>query len=64
MAKERYTAIIFTGDKNIGNEGFVKWHSVTSLTKLPASVMKYYPLAKWVNVYSKSTKQKVDFITF
>lgn len=64
MQKERFTAIIYTGDNNIGNQGFVKWRSVTNITKLKDSVLKYYPLAKWVNVYSKSTKQKVDFITF
>ena len=64
MQKEKYTAIIYTGDKSIGNDGFIKWRAVSSINKLPYSVKKYYPLAKWVTVYSKTTKQKIDTIKF
>lgn len=64
MAKPRYTAIIFTGDKNIGNDGFIKWRAVTNINRLEKNVIERYPLAKFVTIYDKQTREKIRVTTF
>ena len=61
---KRYTAIIFTGDKNKGNNGFIKWRNVTNLERLEKNAKQVYPGAKFINVFDKKTRDKVLQITF
>jgi hypothetical protein len=62
--KPRYDAIIYTGDKTIGNNGFVKWRAVTNLKRLERNAKTRYPETKFINVFDKKTKDKVLQITF
>ena len=62
--KKRYTAIICTGDRNIGSEGFIKWRNVTNLDRLKKNVKSTYPNATFINVYDKETRDKIELITF
>lgn len=61
---KRYTAIIFTGDKSIGQKGFVKWRNVTNLKRLENNAKVKYPNARFINVFDKTTRDKVLQITF
>lgn len=61
---KRYTAIIFTGQKEVGNKGFIKWRNVTNLRRLEANAKQIYPEAKFINVFDKKTRDKVLQITF
>lgn len=62
--KKRYTAIICTGDKTKGVDGFIKWRNVTNLDRLKNNVRTLYPKATFINVYDKKTRDKVELITF
>jgi hypothetical protein len=61
---KRYTAIIFTGNKSIGNKGFIKWRNVTNLERLERNAKQKFPEAKFINVFDKKTRDKVLQITF
>ena len=61
---KRYTAIIFTGDKTIGQKGFIKWRNVTNLKRLEVNAKEKYPDCKFINVFDKKTRDKVLQITF
>ena len=61
---KRYTAIIYTGDKSIGQKGFIKWRNVTNLERLEKNAKQTYPGAKFINVFDKKTRNKVLQITF
>jgi len=61
---QRFTAIIFTGDKKIGNEGFMKWRNVTNLNRLEENAKKAYPALKFINIYDKKTKGLIKRLTF
>lgn len=61
---KRYTAIIFTGNKDLGNKGFVKWRNVTNLNRLENNAKEKFPEVKFINVFEKKTRDKVTQIKF
>ena len=61
---KRYTAIIFTGNKDLGNKGFVKWRNVTNLKRLENNAKEKFPEVKFINVFEKKTRNKVTQIKF
>lgn len=64
MASKRYTAIFHTGNKNKGNNGYMKWRNITNIDRLYANIVKIYPEAKFCHVYDKKTKDRIDYRKF
>lgn len=64
MNKDRYTVIFFCGDVKQGNKGFIKWRNITNLNRLRKSIITRYPNAKWMRVYSKNTREQIEYTTF
>lgn len=62
MKSKRYTAIFYTGDQNVGNNGYMKWRNVTNVNRLIRSVINKYPGAKFIHLYDKKTEDRVDYI--
>jgi hypothetical protein len=59
---QRFTAVFFTGNKSIGNEGYMKWRNVTNRKRLIRNVLSRYPESKFIHLYDKKTKNRVDYI--
>jgi hypothetical protein len=57
-----YNAIVFTGDINIGNKGYVKYRKINNLQRFNIFLNKKYPEWKFYNLYDNKTKQKIDLI--
>jgi hypothetical protein len=57
-----YNIIIFTGNIEVGNKGFITYHKVSSIPKFIEFAAKTYPDWKFANVYDKKTRAKVDTI--
>jgi hypothetical protein len=57
-----YNAIVFTGDINIGNKGFVKYRKINNLNRFNNFINEKYPEWKFYNLYDHKTKQKIDVI--
>jgi hypothetical protein len=57
-----YNAIVFTGDINIGNKGYVKYRKINNLQRFNIFLNKKYPEWKFYNLYDYKTKQKIDVI--
>ena len=58
----RYTAIFYTGDQSEGNNGYMKWRNVTNRNRLIRNVQSRYPESKFIHLYDKKTKQRVEYI--
>jgi hypothetical protein len=61
MSKQ-YNAIVFTGDVNLGNEGFITYHKVHSLTKFEKFINEEYPYWRFYTLYDHATKRKIEVI--
>jgi hypothetical protein len=61
MAK-RFTAVFYTGNKSIGNNGYMKWRNVTNKNRLIRNVLQMYPESKFIHLYDKKSKHRVDYI--
>jgi hypothetical protein len=57
-----YNAIVFTGDINIGNKGYVKYRKINNLQRFNIFLNNKYPEWKFYNLYDNKTKQKIDII--
>lgn len=58
-----YTAIICTNNSNVGQNGYIKWHNVSSIDRLISNVKKTYPCATFVTIYDKKTREKINVIS-
>lgn len=64
--EKRFTCIAKVGRKNgqlVGNEGFIKYRSVTNLLKFVQFLDREYPDWRFFNVYSKKTKIELGRFT-
>lgn len=62
MKAKLYNAIVFVGDKTIGNEGYIKYRKITSLEKFKLFLNGKYPQWVFSNVYDNETKVKLGVI--
>ena len=53
-----YNAIVYTGNKTIGNNGYVKYRKISNLSRFIDFTEKKYPLWVFMNVYDKATNDK------
>jgi hypothetical protein len=63
MAKQIFNIIVFTGNKLIGNDGFVKYRKVNDINKFVSFISNKYPLWKFATIYDNVTKDKIKVIT-
>ena len=59
MEKQIFNIIIFTGNIQIGNKGFVTYHKVNSIDKFKKFALGKYPDWKFLTVYDNTTKEKL-----
>lgn len=59
---QRFTAVFYTGDNSIGNNGYMKWRNVTNKKRLIRNVLVKYPGSKFIHLYDKKSKNRVDYI--
>jgi hypothetical protein len=59
MAKV-YNAIVNVGDDSIGNKGFITYHKISFLTKFKSFIDTKYPKWRFVTIYDKETREKLD----
>ena len=58
MNYKDFNAIVFTGDVNTGNKGFVKYRKQTSIRRFRSYVDTKYPLWKFMTLYDRKTNEK------
>lgn len=54
-----YTIIVYSGEQNLGNEGYIKYRSVNNLTRFRTFVDGKYPKWRFYNIYDKKTRDLV-----
>lgn len=59
---KRYTAIFYTGDQSAGQNGYMKWRNVTNRNRLIRNVKNRYPGSKFIHLYDKKSKERVEYI--
>jgi hypothetical protein len=59
---QQYNAIVFTGDLNLGNEGFIKYRKIHSLNKFEKFITDKYPYWRFYTIYDNQTKEKINVI--
>lgn len=57
-----YNVIVNVGDDTIGNNGFVKYHKISSLERFKSFLNTKYPKWAFATVYDYETKQKTDIL--
>lgn len=62
MTKQEYNIIINTGNKILGNQGYITYHKVSSIDKFKLFAGKKYPDWKFATVYDKATRAKIEVI--
>lgn len=63
MNKKVYNAIVFVGDINSGNKGYITYHKISSLEKFKLFLGVKYPQWKFATIYEHFTKSKIEVIT-
>lgn len=58
MSKEVFNIIVFTGNNEIGSNGFVKYRKINNLNRFISFVSNKYPLWKFATVYDCETNEK------
>ncbi len=58
MNYKDFNVIVFTGDVNTGNNGFVKYRKQTSLKRFQGYVDTKYPSWKFMTIYDRITNEK------
>jgi hypothetical protein len=58
MNYKDFNVIVFTGDVNTGNKGFIKYRKQTSLRRFQSYVDTKYPLWKFMTLYDRKTNEK------
>lgn len=59
MSQRIYNIIVFTGNKTIGNYGFVKYRKVHRIDRFRDFISKKFPGWVFMNVYDRQTKEKL-----
>lgn len=53
-----FNAIVYTGNENIGANGFVKYRKQTNLSRLKNYLNSKYPNWKFMTIYDRKTNSK------
>jgi hypothetical protein len=54
--------IVFTGDSNKGNKGFITYHRQSSWDRFERFINKEFPQWKWVRCYDSETKAELGIV--
>jgi len=57
-----YNVIVNVGDATIGNNGYVKYHKISSLERFKSYISVKYPSWVFATVYDKETREKLDVL--
>ena len=58
MNYKNFNAIVFTGNKQLGNQGFVQYHKQTSLERFRTFLNSKYPAWRFMTLYDRKTNEK------
>jgi hypothetical protein len=53
-----YNAIVYTGQKELGNQGYVKYRKISNVNRFIEFISKKYPLWVFFNLYDKKTNEQ------
>jgi hypothetical protein len=55
-------AVVFVGDINTGNKGYITYHKISSLERFKIFLGDKYPQWKFATIYDHLTKSKIEVI--
>jgi hypothetical protein len=58
MNKQEFNGIVYTGNKSIGNQGYVKYRKISSRDKFVKFIEGKYPAWVFINLYDRKTNDK------
>lgn len=53
-----FNAIVFTGNTELGNKGFITYRKQNNLKRFETFVEYKFPLWKWITIYDRKTNEK------
>ena len=53
-----FNAIVFTGNTELGNKGFITYRKQTSIKRFETFVNDKFPKWKWITIYDRKTNEK------
>lgn len=62
MNAKMYTAIVNVGNTSIGNNGYIKYHKISSLEKFKSFLNGKYSEWIFATIYDRETKEKIQVI--
>ena len=58
MNYKNFNAIVFTGDPDIGNKGFITYRKQTSVSRFKTFCDTKYPKWRWFTMYDRKTNDQ------
>ena len=55
---KQYNAIVYTGDKTTGNDGYVKYRKISNVDRFINFITNKFPQWVFFNLYDKATNEK------